>query len=50
MEVDDADYFLGVVYDYDRGDLFLFHRVERFAGQDVRADGLWIARHGGACG
>ena len=50
MQVDYAYYLLRFVYDDDRCDFFLFHCIEGFAGEDVRADGLRVSRHGIACG
>ena len=43
--MDDTDYFLRFVHYHDRCNFFLFHGVESFAREHVRADGLRILGH-----
>ncbi len=44
--MDNADYFLrGGVDNHHRGDFLLFHEIEGFTGEKLRADGLGSAHH-----
>jgi hypothetical protein len=45
VEVHDAENSFGFVDDDDGSDLALLHQIEGFAGENVRADGLWVMRH-----
>ncbi len=51
MEVDDADDSLRCgIDDHDGSDFSFFHEVERFAGKQLRRDGLRRAHHAVARG